>query len=156
MKIPLSPIGLAILAGVSLGFAATARAQDDGGPLSRALAATVDYGNNNIFQPAKHNPDFERLGLLPEQLLTITVQFPVELGGQAIIAEPLDGGILTLPDGGLFVGSDGNVNFQFQASEFPGACRIAVHQPDDSNFIQLWVVDPQHPENTPPDLPGIY
>ena len=84
------------------------------------------------------------------------MQFPLELAGQAMIAEPLDGGILTQPDNGLFVDSDGNVTFQFQAVDSFGACRIGVHQPDDTNVIELWVVDPDHPENTPPGLPGVY
>ena len=159
MKVSLSPIWLAFLVSVHLTISTTARAQDDGGPqpiLSRALAATVDYGNDNVFQPSKSNTDFQRLGLDPGQLLTITVQFPVDQAGQAMIVEPLDGGLLSLPDGGFFVDSEGNVTFQFQAIDSFGACRIAVHQPDDSNFIYLWVVDPEHPENTPPDLQGIY
>lgn len=135
------------------------RAQDGDGmepEASRALAATVDYGDDAVFQPPKHNTCFEQLGLQPQQLLTITVQFPVEFAGHAIIAEPLDGGILTLPEEGLFVGSDGSVTFQFQASDSCGASRVAVHQADDLNFLQFWIVDPDHPENTPPGLPGVY
>jgi hypothetical protein len=151
-------IGVAAATGL-FGFTALVRADDDGGPqpiVSRALAATVDYGNDAIFQPAKHATDFDRLGLDPQQVVTVTVQFPVELAGQAILAEPLDGGTLTLPEGGLIVGTDGNVTFQFKASDPFGACRVAVHQPDDSNYVQFWIVDPDHPENTPPDLPGAY
>jgi hypothetical protein len=33
---------------------------------------------------------------------------------------------------------------------------VAVHQADDLNFLQFWIVDPDHPENTPPGLPGVY
>ena len=155
-----TPLGLVALTFVVSAFFVSANwayaQSNDGGIVSRALSATVDFGNNSVFQPAKSNTTFERLGLLPQQLLTITVQFPAELAGQIVIAEPLDGGTLSMPDGGLFIGSDGAVTFQFQAGNAFGACRVAVHQPDDSNFIQLWVVDPAHPENTPPDLPGVY
>lgn len=141
-----------------LGFTSLAYAQDDGPQpiVTRAIGATVDYGNNVVFQPAKHTTDFDRLGVDPGTILTITVQFPIELAGQTIIAEPLDDGALTMPDSGLFIGPDGNVSFQFQAGSSSGACRIAVHQPDDSNFMQFWIIDPDHPENTPPDLPGSY
>ena len=157
-SVPLGIAGLAIVASGLLVFSTAARAQD-GEPqpiTSRALAAAVDYGNDAVFSPAKHGTDFDRLGLLPEQLLTITVQFPAELAGQLLIADPLDGGTVYAPEEGLFIGSDGNATFQFQAGASFGACRVAVHQPDDSNFLWFWIVDPEHPENTPPDLPGVY
>ena len=50
MKLPPGLLGLAILVGVSLGFAATAPAQDNGSPISRAQAATIDYGNDAAAQ----------------------------------------------------------------------------------------------------------
>jgi hypothetical protein len=158
-SVPVGIAGLTLVASGLLGFTSLARAQEEDEPqpiVSRALAATVDYGNDAIFQPAKHSTDFELLGLQPGKIVNMTVQFPVELAGQAMLAEAMDGGALILPEGGLVVAADGTVAFQFQAGESQGACRIAVHQTDDSNFIQLWVVDPDHPENTPPDLPGAY
>jgi hypothetical protein len=150
--------GLALVASGLLRFATIALAQEDQPPPvpSRAMSATVDYGNGNIFNPAKSSTEFEQLGVLQEQVLTITVQFPSEMAGQPMIVEALDGGTLFIPEEGLFVGTDGNVTFQFQAGDAFGACRLAVHQPDDSNFLQFWVVDPTHPEDTPPDLPGVY
>lgn len=140
------------------GFSISLRAQDDGPQpiVSRALSATVDYGNDAIFSPAKSSTDFEQLGILPRASVAITVQFPVEMAGQPMIADALDGGTISIPEEGLFVGTDGNVTFQFQAADAFGACRIAVHQPDDSNFLQFWIVDPAHPENTPSDLRGVY
>ena len=161
IKVFFAPFGLAFL--VSLHLTATlntARAQgDDGGPqpiASRASAAGVDYGNDAVFTPTKHSTDFDPLGLRPQQAVNITVQFPAELAGQAMIAEALDGGTLSLPEGGLVVAADGTVFFQFQAGGSQGACRIAVHQPDDQNIINFWVIDLEHPENNPPQLPGAY
>lgn len=156
--VPFGIAGLALLASGLLCLAPGVYAQDDDPQpiVSRAIAATVDYGNDNIFHPAKTSTDFEPLGVLPQQMLTITVQFPSELSGQPMIVEALDNGALSVPEGGLFVGEDGNVTFQFQVGNAFGACRIAVHQPDDSNFLQFWVVDPAHPENTPDGLPGAY
>jgi hypothetical protein len=138
--VPFGIAGLAVLASGLLGFSPSARAQDEPPqPIpSRAIAATVDYGNNNLFALDKSSTDFTPLGLLPQQLLSITVQFPIELAGQAMIVEAPDGGTVFVPEGGIIVGSDGNVTFQFQAGNAFGACRIVVHQPDDSNFLQLW------------------
>ncbi len=28
--------------------------------------------------------------------------------------------------------------------------------PDDQNVLHFWVIDPEHPENNPSDLPGGY
>lgn len=148
---------LALASGL-FGFSTPSHAQDgDPQPIvSRALAATVDYGNDAVFYPAKHITDFEQLGIRAETVVTITAQFPTELAGQQMLVEPLDGGVATIPEEGLIVDSEGKVTFQFQTSDFFGACRIALHQPDDSNFVQFWIVDPNHPENTPPNLAGVY
>jgi len=149
---------LAILATGQFGFTTRVSAQDDGTPpsaVSRALGETVDYGNNAIFQPDKFGTDFGLLGVRPDQVVTISVQFPTEFAGQAVSAELLDGGTLTLPDDGLVIDENGIVTFAFQASIF-GACRINVHQADEVNFIQFWVVDVDSPESNPPDLPGQY
>lgn len=107
MKVFRSSLGLAFLVSIHLSIILSdARAQSNDGTegiVSRALAATVDYGNDAIFQPGKHPPDFDLLGVRPAAVLTITVQFPAELAGQTMIVEPLDGGTLTFPDGGFVV-----------------------------------------------------
>jgi hypothetical protein len=158
MKIVPRGIAVLALASVLFAFSTFARAQNDQeSPIvSRAVSATVDYGNDNVFVPAKHAIEFDRLGVQPGTTVTVTVQFPVELAGQLILVDPLDGGSVNVPDEGLFIGNDGTVTFQFQSGSQFGAARVAVHQPDDSNYVKFWVVDPDHPENTPPDLPGIY
>ena len=158
-NIPLGIAGLALAVSGLFGFTPVARGQDGGPPapiVSRALSASVDYGNDAVYQPAKTAPDFEQLGLDPWQTVTITVQFPAELAGQTLIAEPLDGGALTLPEGGLVVGADGSVTFQFQAGDMVGTCRLAIHQPDDMNVLHFWIVDQQNPANNPTPLPGAY
>ena len=143
-------------------FSGLAQAQDDPPPVnSRALSATVNYGNDAdgnplTFQPAKSGIDFAQLGVRPGQSVAITVTFPVELAGQLIIVEPLDGGIATIPDDGLHVAEDGTITFPFQGGDNVGACRITVHQPDDMNVIHFLVIDAEHPENNPADLPGAY
>lgn len=162
-KLPLGFVGIAAATGLFLIFSPTVRAQDgDPQPIvSRALSANVDYGhdaqgNDQSFQAAKQGVDFGLLGLDPQQTVTMTVQFPAELAGQLIIVEPLDGGIVTIPDDGLHAAADGTVVFPFKASDTPGACRIAVHQPDDMNVLHFWIIDTAHPENNPADLPGGY
>jgi hypothetical protein len=169
-NIPPGMLVVALATSLAL-LSASLRAQDNGGPPSptptpsptppstipsTALSATVDYGNGNLFTPTKQGVDFSCLGFDPGQSVTITVAFPTEFAGQAILAEPLDGGILTLPDGGLIVGVDGTVSFQFQVTDSPGEGRLAVHQADDMNLLHFWVIDPNNPDSIPPGTPGIY
>jgi hypothetical protein len=157
-NVPRGIVVLAIAASGLIGASNLARAQEDEPQpiVSRAISATVDFGNDAIFYPAKKGVDFDRLGASPGKPLTITVQFAAELSGQLVIVEPLDGGIVSGPEEGFFIAADGTVAFPFQTGPTFGAARIAVHQLDDTNFVQLWIVDPAHPENTPPDLPGVY
>src|SRR5712691_8970158 len=103
-SVPCGIAGLAILASGLFGFVSITSAQSDDGfqpELSRALAVAVDYGNDAVFQPDKHDATFDQLGIRPQQTVTITIQFPTELAGAAIVAEPLDGGALSLPEDGL-------------------------------------------------------
>lgn len=158
-NVPLGIAGLSIVASGLVGFSSFLRAQSapEAQPITtHALSATVDYGNNYSVQPGKAGTDFERVGVLAQQTVTITMQFPRSLVGRPIIVEPLDGGTVSVPQNGLFVSSDSNVTFQFQTPNMFGACRVAVHRPDDNNFLRFWVVDPGHPENTPRNLLGAY
>jgi hypothetical protein len=155
--VPFGVAGVAAATGLLL-FSSSLRAQDDGAPpaaVSYAIAATIDYGNNLLFQPEKAGTDFGLLGIRPEQSVTVTVQFPAEMAGQPVTAEVLDGGSLTLPEGGLIADENGQVTFSFQ-SGILGACRINVHLADDANFVRFWVVDLDCPESNPPELPGGY
>ncbi len=157
-KAPFGTPALTIIGSALFLFAASSYAQDDGTPpaaVSRALAASVDYGNDSIFPVEKFGTDFGLLGIRPEQVVTVSVQFPVEMVGQAVTADLLDGGTLTLPEEGLFIDANGLATFQFQASIL-GGCRINMHQPGEVNFVRFWVVDLTCPESDPPDLPGAY
>jgi hypothetical protein len=157
-KVPLGIAMLALASGLSFSSQFVCAQSDDGfqPEFSRALAIAVDYGNDAIFQPNKHDTAFEQLGMRPQQIVTITVTFPAEFAGAAIYAEPLDGGSVTGSEEGIFVGSDGTAVFQFQAGLWIGNSRISLHLSDDRNLINFWLVDTEHPENNPPGLPGVY
>jgi hypothetical protein len=156
-SVPFGIAGVAAATGLFI-FLSTLHAQDDGAPpaaITHALAATVDYGNDVIFQPEKSGTDFGLLGVRPDQIVSVSVQFPPEYVGQPVSAGTLDGGAITLPEGGLVVDSNGMVTFQFQGG-FLGACRVNVHLADDANFLQFWVVDVDCPDSNPLGLTGGY
>jgi hypothetical protein len=65
-------------------------------------------------------------GLAPNQVVTVTVQFGAQEVGQAVQASALDGGTLTVPNGGLIVDQNGNVTFQFQVGAEFGLYQVEL------------------------------
>jgi len=87
-----------------LGFLSRCARKDEGEPqpiVSRAISATIDYGSDAIFQPAKHGTDFEQPGsgrrrLWPrrrlEPLLSMELQCDGELHERSrFLHRPLSG-----------------------------------------------------------------
>jgi|ERR1700730_2028352 len=129
---------------------------------------------------------FALVGLQPDQIIQVTVQYPVVqptppsvpplanlfvVPGAIINAEPLDGGTVTVPTGGLVVASNGTVTFTFQATHDPGVNQISLRQAfpapstdpiptvPQANIgvglarqelgLQFWVNDTANPKNNP-------
>ena len=89
------------------------------------------------------------MGVHPDQLVDIAVQFPVLNTGRSIKAEALDGGQVIV-QGPMLVGLDGAIHFQFRAGHNPGINHIALHKGTRELGLQFWVLDEQHPEKNPP------
>lgn len=113
--------------------------------------ATISLGAAGPVTSVCRKGRFERVSLQHDQVVTITLSYALTTVGHTIVAEPLDGGRV-IGKGGkpLLVGADGTLSFQFQAAHEPGVCQIALHDGPRETGLQFWVVDPQHPENTPP------
>jgi hypothetical protein len=97
---------------------------------------------------------FERVGVLPNQVLDIVVQYPLTAVGHAITPEPLDAGSLLAVVGPLIVGPDGKIHFQFQVPGDPGVCRVSLHDsivPEETG-LEFWIMDPANPDQNPPVL----
>lgn len=62
--VPFGTAGVAAATGLLILSASLAQAQDDEPQpiVSRAISATVDYGNDAIFASAKNGTDFDRYG----------------------------------------------------------------------------------------------
>jgi hypothetical protein len=92
---------------------------------------------------------FGLVGVSPDQLVQITVQYPALKTGRPIIAEALDGGQIIAPTT-IVVGLDHAIHFQFRAAHTPGFNHIALHEGSREVGLQFWVMDAQHPERKPP------
>lgn len=114
--------------------------------------ATVSLGLGKIVSPRRHKVTFEKVGVQPQQIVDVTLRYPVALAGRSLAVEPLDGGqILTSPQD-LKIGSDGTVALRFKAGISPGLYQVRVHYDAQAIALQFWVIDAAHLNNSPPVL----
>jgi len=146
MKPPLLP-GLVVLASLFFLQLPGLRAQTD--DTQSPLWARIDLGSNRIVKLRNSHAAFERVGLDPDQTIEITLQYPVEMAGQAIVAEPLDGGRVTVSGKGLVINAEGRASFQFKARDVTGEARISLYAGETLQTLRFWVRDKEHPERNP-------
>jgi hypothetical protein len=114
--------------------------------------ATVSLGLGKIVNPQRHKVTFEKVGLEPQQIVAVTLQYPVALAGRPASIEPLDGGKVITSGQNLIIGADGTLRFEYQAGANPGLYQIRVHYDVQAIALQFWVFDHAHLDNTPPVL----
>lgn len=105
-----------------------------------------------------HENVLDRVGLAPDQLVTVTLQFPLETMGNRVFVLPLDGGTVTTLDGShaFIVGEEGTIAFAFRAPPPPGLYRVIAQLGEDDYRFQFYVLDLVHPERNPPRLQVVY
>src|ERR1700730_11430504 len=113
-----------------------------------SLHAVITYGPGQVMIPGSYHGVTSRVGLDPNQLVTITLQFPVNRIGQPVAIQPLDGGTV-IPGSNLGLSSNGNLQFQFQANQKPGLTQVQVWLGAEEYGLQFYVFDPNHPERNP-------
>lgn len=99
--------------------------------------------------PSNKQGSFPLVGVRPDQLVQVSVQYPVIKTGQVIVAEALDGGQV-LVQGPMVVGLDNTIRFQFRAAHTPGLNHIALRDGSRVLGLQFWVLDEVRPERNPP------
>jgi hypothetical protein len=124
-------------------------------PIINDGVAIVTYAPNEDLTGGNEDGKADILpGLAPDQVVNVTLQFGVQKAGQTIQATALDGGVLTIPNGGLVADQNGNVAFQFQVGHDPGLYQVALRDDTHEMGVQFWVINSQAPaENPPVNLP---
>jgi hypothetical protein len=111
--------------------------------------ATIDFGNNQSVTATSNGAISDRVGLQPNQVVDVTVQFSADKAGRTIIVEPLDGGRVIGAAKKLIVATDGTFSFRFQAGHDPGVCQISLHDGAHEMGLQFWVLNQQNPQENP-------
>jgi hypothetical protein len=111
---------------------------------------TISWGANQSVTAISRGGVSDRIGLQPDQLVDVTVQFSTSAAGRTIIVEPLDGGRIIGTSNRLLIASDGTFSFRFQIGHNPGIYQVSLHDRAKELGLQFWVLDSQNPENNPP------
>jgi hypothetical protein len=112
---------------------------------------------------------FQRVGLSPDQVAQITVQYPAAQSLQFVKAEAVDGGLVAAnipavqppnnPIGGFVqfthfgggvINANGTFTLAFKAGHTPGLYQVRLKQTDRVLTLRFWVLDSQNPQNNPP------
>jgi hypothetical protein len=146
-------VGLAFLASINLSITSAVLGQSalpsPGAGLAFDATATISFGGSQSVTATSNGAVFDRVGLQPNQVVDVTVQFPPEKSGHTIIVEPLDGGCLIGPTNKLVVAADGTFSFRFQAGRDSGDYQVSFHDGAQEIGLQFWVLDLQNPQNNP-------
>jgi hypothetical protein len=116
-----------------------------------AVLVTSASGAERQLPGADYN--LGRAGLSPEQVVTVTLQFPQQtMKGQPVSVSSLDGGSLSSVDGAsdLKVSEDGTAPFQFHAGHQPGLYRLIIGFGTALYHLEFYVLDLQNTERNPP------
>lgn len=152
--------GLVLLTSIHL-LQSTLCAEDSGGSADRPLAdpraplaAVIDFGSASLKRPGKTGRKFEQVGIDPHKVVTVTVQYPVDMAGQTIVAESLDGGRVIVQGPALLIDEQGLLRFGFQAGDLIGFSRLTLYNGETIQTLQFWVNDLSHPDQNPATRPG--
>lgn len=124
----------------------------DGQPVDATISVTPAVSPPLAAISSQHR--FSGIGVMPGELVDLSVRFPVAKVRHIISAEPLDGGTVLGVPGGLTVASDGTIHLKFQVDTSPGIRRLVLRDKGAETQIEFWVFDTQHPENNPPVANG--
>jgi hypothetical protein len=98
------------------------------------LSSEEDGSKQNIVPP---------VALLPNQGVTVTLQFSSDKVGAPVLVGSYDGGQISGIDGAVVVPADGAVPFTFQPGDGVGAYRVIVQVGDEQHLLQFRVKTPE-------------
>jgi hypothetical protein len=123
------------------------------GAQSPDVTATVQFSNGQTLSIVDFS---DSIGIQPNELVNLTIQFGSVGFGGIVQIESLDGGSIngSGSSSGLVAG-DGSLTFTFRATSNAGQNRIVIRGASRTLRLQFWVFDLQNPQNNPPVItPG--
>jgi hypothetical protein len=118
--------------------------------------ATVKYPDGSSLTAVCYSGIFERVGVLPDQVVQVAIQYDDRRSQQQVSITALDGGAAisaaaTSAGRGAVVRTDeaAKLTFTFQAGHEPGMNQVSLRQGGEELGLQFWIVDPKNPGADP-------
>jgi hypothetical protein len=139
------------------------------GPSATVVLPTAAYAISRSV-----NGLFQRVGIPPDQVVQVTVQYPSTQSAEFVKVEAVDGGLVAVnipsvpnqiagirvnfgPFGRGVIAANGTFTFAFKAGHTPGLYQLRLKpnglqytQTDQVLALRFWVVDSQNVKNNPP------
>ena len=112
-------------------------------------ATTIGVATNQAVTVNSTGRISDRVGLLPNQIVSVSVKFAAMKVGHSITIEALDGGYIRTAGWPLIVAADNTTSFTFQASGEPGMHRVILHDGAQEIGLQFWILDQSNPAANP-------
>jgi hypothetical protein len=152
----LSSACIAILAAIFLPLELFAQAQAQvpgGGRLDRSVQVVLNSGEDSETPLEIYGGEVEPVGMLPNQAMPFTLQFPSSRAGETVMIGLVDGGQVTavtaqgnfvISNNGadapnLLISDEGTFEFSFQPGATAGLYRVLVTVGVDQYQFQLYV-----------------
>ncbi len=114
--------------------------------------AAITFSDGAFLQLGSTGDLFPLVAADAGESVGIQLRFPVSFVGAMIIAQPLDGGIVSIAQNNPTIAVDGTASIQFQAASQPGLYRILLNTGGVFTILQFWVANSQVPSANPPTL----
>lgn len=111
-----------------------------------AVSAAASLGTVTV-NPGNGEGRFALIGVQPNQVIPVALQYPAGNAGRAIQVSALDGGRLLSSPGSA--ASDSSFKIQYQVGDDVGLYRVALTDGQRVVVLQFWVLDSQNAQRNP-------
>lgn len=128
--------------------------------IASSLQSAIITSGSGATRPLRTHLGFVgRVGLAPNQVVTVTLQFPAELKNKPVIVGLLDGGEINPHLSGpvpIVVAADGTGSFVYKGGHALGLYRVLVRLETEEYRLEFRVLDPVNLQNNPPRHQIVY
>lgn len=112
---------------------------------------TIIFPNAESLQDRSRGRQYGLVGIRPNELVEIALQFSTQWAQRLLSVEALDGGRV-LAKRNVVVAADGTASVRFLVGHDPGLYRLSITGAGAPALLRFWVPDPENSRANPPVL----
>jgi hypothetical protein len=115
-------------------------------------SVTVVFGNGGSLTTLAAQGLTALIGIGAAETVIVQTAFPSASAGEIVLAQSLDGGVVTADGAETTIDVEGRITLNFTAGDKPGLYRLSVRTGENISIIQFWVPNPADSSGDPPVL----